>query len=665
LGGAAVIFGTLTFPADAMRMSPANTCTMILGTAYLSINLVLWLIRSRAEYIAPMGGIVSMMKSATLMASRTLRKAPMFAILYLASFMRALWMDPPYGRPQRWAQLSFYAGTTALLLEAAVAALIGAVGRLDEERSRYGAYYYAASLRLHVAEKMFALVSYLSVLIVIIAMCIIRDPEGQTRSLNPAVKATVLLAILYFSVCVGQWTVSWSEDVGGRLWPRAHATLVAAETSVAMCPLVSVLFICCRMRALQITNYLGAPPHWAQNCMYMCTFAIFMQSLCCICLPFFTGRATLMDEDGNATYDFRPMLGAYMVAVVKYVALFCLHGGVLTICAAIYSMTPTSARGDHDAREEAVELMVLLAWIILVVVIALALSSAKVAGLAMKLGIESTGKILLGAEITIARVALSVCGGDISLGNLVVSNPESSEAWESPYVLKVEHMTVRLSIWRLLRSGGNEFDLSTLTLKGVDVRYDLPGFGHDSNVHLVLEKLKQSVNEAKSSVAGFVQLKQAVHQDSIAVVEELGQASSSALTPEGPARSESKAKSGIRLILHQVSINQLEAHVHVSKMLLRFDIADIEFADFQQQLSNSKSAVVEDAVKAILTTILKTVLSNQKLLAQSAARAASAAAASAASRAAHRLGLGGEVENFTAEREDDEDSNLSPRTPRR
>jgi hypothetical protein len=680
LGGGLVIVGTLTFPADAMKMSPANTCTMVLGAVYLSVNLVHWLTRVFAEQTAPMGGRTQMTKAASLMASRTLRKAPMFAILFLASFMRALWIDPPYGRPQRWAQLSFYAGTAALLGEAVVAAVIGATGKLEEEKSIYGKYFYASSLRLHIVEKVLGFLGYLSMLLVIVAMLVITDPDdGKVRPLNPAVKATAFLAALYFAVSGLQWVVSLSEDVMGRPMPKAHATMVAAEASVSMCPLVSVLFICCRMRALQITNYLGAPQHWAQNCMYMCTFAIFMQSLCCIFLPFFTGKATLMDEDGNATHDLRPMLGAYMVAVVKYISLFCLHGGVLTICAAIYMMTPTSARGDHDAREDAVELMVFLAWLIAVVVIALLLSSAKVAGLAIKLGIESTGKVLLGAEITIARVALSVCTGNISLGNLVVRNPDACEGqdWDSPYLLKVESLDVNLNIWRLLRSFGNEFALKKLALKGVDVCYDLPGLTKHSNVHTVMDKLKQAVEDAKSiknrllnQPLGVVQGHVGAVQDHVGAVQDQVEGVSKAVTSEvaaasgyehrpksekeeeddGKGKNKTKKKR-LQVLLHHVLINDLQAHAYVSKMLLRFDLADVEFEDFQKQFADSRNQTVEVVVKAVLTTILKTVLSNQKLLAQSAARAASAAAAKAASQAAMQLGLGSKTLDFTVNEE--------------
>merc|ERR1719162_1524737 len=97
---------------------------------------------------------------------------------------------------------------------------------------------------------------------------------------------------------VCQWEMSASVE-----------TFQAAGVSVGFCPLLCILFVACRMRALQITQQQGSPQGWAQNCMFICVFATNLQSLCCLMLPVFTRGATHVDPDGNTVYDLRPMVG--------------------------------------------------------------------------------------------------------------------------------------------------------------------------------------------------------------------------------------------------------------------------------------------------------------------------------------------------------------------
>merc|ERR1719198_613516 len=102
-------------------------------------------------------------------------------------------------------------------------------------------------------------------------------------------------------------------------------------------------------------------------------------------MPLFTNSIPEVDGDGNVLYDLRPMVGAYAVAIVKYVALFCLHGGVLAICTSMFMITPENARRAPEVRVDIWRITYYLTVTIIVVLIAMLLSSAKVIGLAVKL----------------------------------------------------------------------------------------------------------------------------------------------------------------------------------------------------------------------------------------------------------------------------------------
>merc|ERR1719327_2140801 len=174
-------------------------------------------------------------------------------------------------------------------------------------------------------------------------------------------------------------------------------TTVAAGISLGLAPLLSILFVATRMRALQITQQLGDPPGWAQDCMIVAVFATCVQSVCCLVMPIFIGEACKVDDDGNPDYDLEPMIGAYAVAVVKYVALIALHGSVVTVCVAVFKMTPETVHSGDRFITSTKALFEGLAVTMVVFFIALLFSSAKVVGMAIKIAIESADQALLGA----------------------------------------------------------------------------------------------------------------------------------------------------------------------------------------------------------------------------------------------------------------------------
>merc|ERR1719343_196297 len=154
--------------------------------------------------------------------------------------------------------------------------------------------------------------------------------------------------VAYFLVMLGHSAVAFLEDVLSNELPMMSDTFVAAGISLSLSPMLCVLFVAGRMRALQITQQQGSPPGWAQDCMVISVFATCVQSVCCLVMPIFIGTACRVDEDGNPDYDLRPMIGAYAVTVVKYVALLSLHGAVVLICLAVVTMTPENATGENS-----------------------------------------------------------------------------------------------------------------------------------------------------------------------------------------------------------------------------------------------------------------------------------------------------------------------------
>ena len=64
-----------------------------------------------------------------------------------------------------------------------------------------------------------------------------------------------------------------------ELWQKAYAILSQAMTTVNFAPMLSILFVATRMRAMQLTQWKGAPQGWAQDGMYMATWSVLIQFL--------------------------------------------------------------------------------------------------------------------------------------------------------------------------------------------------------------------------------------------------------------------------------------------------------------------------------------------------------------------------------------------------
>merc|ERR1719262_1494441 len=81
------------------------------------------------------------------------------------------------------------------------------------------------------------------------------------------------------------------------------SSLDAAKQSVALAPMLAILFVTTRAYALLITDNKGAPQAWVQDGMYMATWALFICFWSCVMTGFFVGSVET-DEDGNVVNKF-------------------------------------------------------------------------------------------------------------------------------------------------------------------------------------------------------------------------------------------------------------------------------------------------------------------------------------------------------------------------
>lgn len=602
-GAAGVIAGAFLYEPPAgikkLPVSPAVTCVMLLDVLFLLNQLHLFLMR---ELGMEMGGVI--------VASLRARKAPMLAVLFLAARMRNLQVSPEtHGQPPIWARTSFFVIVVALILEMTASAIGGSPlsheGKLTKVEDPYHPQRYHPCVRL--MQQIFSFILFVALGIVIYSIYI----AGDNFPLSVTMKCTLMMSALFFIVHVFQWFASFSTRVD-KWGDILQATALSAGVAVSLCPMLSSLFIGCRMRALQLTDQKGSPQWWAQDAMSLDVIAIFIQVFCCIALPAFTGAATSVDGDGNAQYDLKPMIGAYMVQIVKYCALLFLYSGVVIICYAITVMYKgMKDESSVDPSEQYKKIFMDIGIVVFIVILAGILSSAKVFGLVIKWAIESADDTFLGVQITVGKAALSICRGYVFLSNLVVQNPEGVE-WASPALLKLGKIVLKINLWRIITSGAKEIEIQDLVLTGIEVNYEKDMF-KKSNVQMIIDFLAPPDDKAKEKPPEKKPEEPKEEKKEAPKKEEPKKEAAPKPVDDGSPPPE--------IILGLLQIKDISAsawNTHAGRVA-SVVLGNIDIPNFQEHFGGKTTVLVGDIIGMVLKTICNTVLANAANLVMGAA----------------------------------------------
>lgn len=622
-----VIVGIWSFKSQTTKISPAVQCTIVLSRWYFGVCLTLWISRA-----IPESDFQTKFTHAALSMSGVMKKAPMFAVLFLASRMRALNLDPPYGMPPFWMQCCFHAITGLVILETIASAGVGFKGEI--QKAYYGVYIFKIPSGggwnfLHYVQHLSALTSYAILPAIFYGITLMEATDGHPAPLSTTLRCVVIFQGMYFFVMFCQGMLLFGEEAGGVARPMRRDAAVSAGISLGLAPLLSILFVATRMRALQITQQQGSPPGWAQDCMLLAIFATGVQAVCCLVMPIFIGKACKVDADGNPDYDLEPMIGAYAVAIVKYVALLTLHGSVIAICMSVFVMTPETAHEGGRFLKDPKQFFQGLLIVAGVFFVALLLSSAKVVGMAIKIAIESVDQALLGVDITIKACSLNAFKGYVQVNDLVVHQPEDEiiyttndkgklegkktgekNDWKYDYIARVHLVLIKINLWRLITSLGKEFELENLSLTGVYVNVEKP----DMNL------------KAKNSNVEYIMN----YIDSLGLLPHPEDSSSSSAKPEPKKPEEKKEKpkkeepekkkdgSGTKVVLHKIHLGNMGVSVTVQKVKILGEVSfqpsigELKFDDIQRDIFGGREDLtpgetVACVIQAIALKIFKEV----------------------------------------------------------
>merc|ERR1719335_1355451 len=153
-----------------------------------------------------------------------------------------------------------------------------------------------------------------------------------------------------FAFYLGIWIAETVRNYLGTFWivTMVGELMENAKATINFCPMLAILFVGTRMRALWITNNRGAPQGWVQDGMYMATWAVLIQFLMVLVVALTTGSKDVeCDEDGTPKWEPSGSLAIlkYVALALKWITFLFLYGGVITVITGVYTMTPETANG--------------------------------------------------------------------------------------------------------------------------------------------------------------------------------------------------------------------------------------------------------------------------------------------------------------------------------
>lgn len=215
---------------------------------------------------------------------------PMLCVLVFAVRMRAYQLAQgqawKYELPQWWTRLGMLVCTWSVLIWTLVVLLA---------RSIYGDAWEASaktpgplnlSKVLHMVRKCILVVTYVGFTTMCVGCLTMQGPkelwgEAGGPRVSPAVLCTMILTVMYFAVYLCLACMRLINQVAQRSadFKALPDSLVAAKTSLACVPMLCLLFIVARLRALQLDPVHGNPKTWVQGFFYVCTVCVIVQAV--------------------------------------------------------------------------------------------------------------------------------------------------------------------------------------------------------------------------------------------------------------------------------------------------------------------------------------------------------------------------------------------------
>lgn len=379
---ALIVYGIWTMDNNKVReevwggnppaMSPAIACTVWIAVQFFIFFIAAAILETIIVVTGRREGALMNLWETCKLAVATIRVVgPMLCILFIATRLRAYQLDPTDGSVPEWVELSFYVCTAVVFTQAMVLVLLGCTASKIREGECPGDFVVedgedaANTMAILIVQAVRVVLMGIlcgGILIICYAIITMEDAAGNKPPLPPAIGNAISLALWYFlilaillgvviiKVCgvILDSKVIRSGAVAGGWLDRTMHVFNAALLTVLFAPMLCVLFLAVRMRALQLTLAAdgsiperAGPQCWAQEAMHMCTWSLILSSIMVIVIGFTMSGKRREQAIPSETKNERPnvWLAASLMSI-RGLCLAAMYGGVVALLFAVTLMRP-------------------------------------------------------------------------------------------------------------------------------------------------------------------------------------------------------------------------------------------------------------------------------------------------------------------------------------
>jgi len=342
------------FTAESMpKVSPAVQCVINLSIQYFVVYTLLAFMRTFNQFT---GNSLLGMQKILETACTTVTYAPMLAVLFLGIRMRAIQLTQgeteKYKLPQPWVQHCMYVCTYAVLAQVILVVLMPMFtgewevkcdeeGNLDQHALKSAGI---CGMIISAFRYLIMLSLYGAMIGIIVGAFLMEGPkeiwgEDGAPPVSPAVSCTMNLATQFFVIYLLVAIIKTATEFIGAsdFLDKLTGLLTLAKYTVNFAPMLAILFIGARMRALQMDPKNGNPQWWAQYCFYLCTYSIMVQALLIIFIPLcISCKCERGASEGDVVFVMDSSCVMAFMTTIRYIALLCLYGGFTAVMVSVF-----------------------------------------------------------------------------------------------------------------------------------------------------------------------------------------------------------------------------------------------------------------------------------------------------------------------------------------
>jgi len=347
---------TPMFTKDTMpAVSPALQCVINLSMQYFIVYTLLAIIRTANQFTGhSMLGMQKVMET----AATTVTYAPMLSVLFIGVRMRAIQLSQgqteKYKLPQPWAQQAMFICTYAVLAQVILVLIMPVFtgewdvkcdedGNLDTSKMQVGGIMGTV---ISVVRYIVMAALYGGFITICYAAYAMKGPkeiwgDAGAPPVAPAVACTISLATQFFIVYLGVALVKTTVELSGPspFLSKMGGLFTLAKFTVNFAPMLCVLFIGARLRALEMDPKHGNPQKWAQNCFYMCTYSVMIQTILVIVMPLVvTCECKTGASEGDVVFELESPVIGMIITCVRWICLLALYGGFSAVLYSVFTI---------------------------------------------------------------------------------------------------------------------------------------------------------------------------------------------------------------------------------------------------------------------------------------------------------------------------------------